>query len=220
MFGKDKVKLPLIKLELLPGTDELIIKKLFEVRYLLHRKVSFELPYINTGLVQCKNCQEYGHSRNLCSLPPVCVICGDGHSVDICKYRNADKIQKSCGNCGQPHTANYKGCIVYKSLLKEKQQKRNCQSVAAPQSTIKPVLPEPADFVPLPKASQNVPQSNCSHSIPTYRSQLMNNDTNTTNATNALINTMEKFMANIDSKIGLLLENMNTLLQLLLKNQK
>lgn len=65
---------------------------------------------------QCKRCQEYGHTHNFCHKTPRCVKCDKQYfSRDCSKPQQEDP---KCVHCGEKHPANYRGCEVYKELLK------------------------------------------------------------------------------------------------------
>jgi len=78
--------------------------------------ITVEEPHKRKGPVQCTDCQEYGHTRAYCTLRPVCVICGELHDSAYCMTNKSDPNTKKCGNCGGNHTANYRGCPIYKDL--------------------------------------------------------------------------------------------------------
>ncbi|KAF0762466.1 Uncharacterized protein FWK35_00002735 [Aphis craccivora] len=42
-------------------------KDIFHISYILHTKVKIEEPYKKRDLVQCLNCQEYGHTKTYCA---------------------------------------------------------------------------------------------------------------------------------------------------------
>jgi len=71
-----KVKLPIFFIDLEPAE---INKEIFNLTSLLHTRVKIEEPHIRKDIVQCLNCQEYGHSREYCAYPPRCVRCGKHH---------------------------------------------------------------------------------------------------------------------------------------------
>ncbi|XP_017469880.1 PREDICTED: mucin-21-like [Rhagoletis zephyria] len=87
-------------------------------------RITVEEPHKRNGPVQSTNCQEFGHTRTYCTLCPVCVACGDRHTSASCKAIKADEAVKKCSNCGGNHTANYRGCPVYKDL-KSRMNQRN-----------------------------------------------------------------------------------------------
>jgi len=59
-----------------------------------------------------KNMAIQGHTVNW----SVCVVCEELHDSAHCPASKDDCNSKKCGNCGGNHTANYRGCPVYKEL--------------------------------------------------------------------------------------------------------
>ena len=119
IINKNKKPQPLFKVELEPDSKTLKkneVHPIYKLQLLLHRRITVEEPHKRNGPVQCSNCQEYGHTKTYCTLRSVCVACGDSHGSDHCQVNKEDPSTKKCGNCGGNHTANYKGCPVYKEL--------------------------------------------------------------------------------------------------------
>ncbi|XP_065356244.1 uncharacterized protein LOC135950641 [Calliphora vicina] len=110
----EKIPQPMFRVELEPG--DVNLKKnethpINNLKYLLHRKITIEEPHKRSGHVQCLNCQEYGHTRAHCKLPPVCVVCGELHGSKQCdKSKNYSKV-------------NYRGCPVYSIVKRTLTQK-------------------------------------------------------------------------------------------------
>ncbi|XP_025424523.1 uncharacterized protein LOC112693598 isoform X2 [Sipha flava] len=88
--------------------------ELFHVTSLLHTKVKIEEPHKRKDIIQCLNCQDYGHSRKYCSYSPRCVRCGDNHPSTSCTKSTTTPAK--CALCKSDHPANYKGCKIYKDL--------------------------------------------------------------------------------------------------------
>jgi len=65
-------------------------------------------------MIQCINCQEYGHSKSYCAHPPRCVRCTANHSTSACTKSKDEP--PTCALRGVNHTANYRGCQVFKNL--------------------------------------------------------------------------------------------------------
>lgn len=93
-------------------------KMIYEVRYLLNAVVKIEPPLKINDIVQCYRCQQFGHSKTYCRKRFNCVKCGLNHPTDNCP--KPDNTPPQCVNCMEHHTANYKGCEVYKEILKKK----------------------------------------------------------------------------------------------------
>ncbi|XP_017490395.1 PREDICTED: nucleic-acid-binding protein from mobile element jockey-like, partial [Rhagoletis zephyria] len=127
IINRAKIAQPMFKVELKPETKPMnnnAVHPIYNLRYLLHRRITVEEPHKRNGPVQCTNCQEFGHTRTYCTLRPVCVACGDLHASASCKAIKDDVAVKKCSNCGGNHTANYRGCPVYKDL-KSRMNQRN-----------------------------------------------------------------------------------------------
>lgn len=92
---------------------------LLKLELLLYRKVKVEL-FVPSEPVRCNNCNEYGHSKNYCNMPTVCVYCSGLHATKVCKFK-----VKQCSNCGESHTANYRGCVVFKALKEDYKIRNN-----------------------------------------------------------------------------------------------
>ncbi|GBP97489.1 Nucleic-acid-binding protein from transposon X-element [Eumeta japonica] len=75
---------PMFRVELEPNDIKLKneIHPIYDLKFLLHRKITVEEPHKRTGPVQCHNCQEYGHTKH-CKLPTVCVVCGELHGLPV-----------------------------------------------------------------------------------------------------------------------------------------
>lgn len=80
-------------------------------RYLLNRHKRI--------ISQCSNCQKYGHTKNYCTKDPVCVKCAGAHKTLNCQMIPGKDTVK-CALCQGNHTANYKGCEIYKVLKIER----------------------------------------------------------------------------------------------------
>ena len=64
------------------------------------------------SVMQCFNCQSFGHSAKNCRSKQKCLICGESHSHKGCPNKEARKPK--CANFKGPHVASYKGCPAYK----------------------------------------------------------------------------------------------------------
>ena len=106
-----KHKLPMFFVDLEPAE---INKDIFGVTSLLHTKIKIEEPHKRRDVIQCLNCQDYGHTKKYCSYPPRCVRCGGHHPSTSCNKSN--ELLAKCALCEEDHLANYKGCCIYKDL--------------------------------------------------------------------------------------------------------
>lgn len=126
IFNRNKIPQPMFKIELEP--EPLKLKKnevhpIYSMQYLLHRKISVDDVHKRNGPVQCSNCQEYGHTKTYCTLRTVCVVCGELHPSSQCTMNK--NVEKKCSNCAGNHTANYRGCPVFKDLKNKLKNKIN-----------------------------------------------------------------------------------------------
>ena len=114
----DKTVLPLFMLTFDKEED---VKTIYEIRYILNMKVEIQALRKSRLIPQCKRCQLYGHTHNYCNRDPRCVKCAAKHLTKECK-KPRDSPAK-CVNCGEPHPASYRGCIVAKELQKMRNEK-------------------------------------------------------------------------------------------------
>jgi hypothetical protein len=113
---KIKIPLPLFFVDLTPKTNN---KEAYEIKYLAYQKVRIEEPKSRAySVVQCKNCQELHHTRNFCKKQSRCVKCGGTHATSSCQKPKTTKPK--CAGCGGPHTANWKGCPIFKAAIERK----------------------------------------------------------------------------------------------------
>lgn len=74
-------------------------------------------------IVQCKTCQGFNHVKNNCHKAARCVKCAGHHYTKNCTKDHS--TTPKCANCGEGHTANYRGCMVAVELqrLRDKARK-------------------------------------------------------------------------------------------------
>lgn len=108
---KTKNPLPIFFIDLEPSSNN---KDIFNIEFLLNAKISFEPPHKKKEIVQCKKCQNYGHTKTYCFQAYRCVKCGGEH--DTTKCSKLLTIPPTCALCNGEHPANYKGCSVYRDM--------------------------------------------------------------------------------------------------------
>lgn len=119
-------------------------EQILDITRLGNQEVSIERQARRTDPVQCHRCQAFGHSKNYCRRPFVCLKCAGNHPSYECKK---DKVTKGlCANCKGDHIASYKGCPTFK---KERTKllavrlinpiDRPITSLAAPQRPVEPL---------------------------------------------------------------------------------
>ena len=74
--------------------------------------LSFKVrPYISAPIRGFK-CQAFGHTSRTCRKEVKCLICAGKHEFEACTERNVQK----CANCGEGHSAAYRGCKAYERV--------------------------------------------------------------------------------------------------------
>lgn len=90
-------------------------KEIFKCSSILHTKITIEPPRKKREIAQCSRCQRYGHTKRFCHHNPRCVKCSEGHLTMSCpRTTRSDSVK--CVLCNGNHSANYKGCTIYKQL--------------------------------------------------------------------------------------------------------
>lgn len=109
---------------------------------------------------QCSNCQSFNHGSRNCFKPPKCIRCGESHKSAQCvhlfdknelgeviiKNKIADNLIK-CANCGERHTANFRGCSVRQQIINNRIKLRQNQPTKHQMS---PPLMNDKNFPPPP----------------------------------------------------------------------
>ena len=80
-------------------------------------------------VMQCFNCQSFGHSAKNCRSKQKCLICDESYSYKGCPNKEARKPK--CVNCKGPHVASYKGCPAYKTQAFQQRVVNSQKSPAA-----------------------------------------------------------------------------------------
>ena len=208
IVNKNKVSQPMFKVDLLPGLNNLKKNEahpIYKLQFLLHRRITVEPPHPRNGPVQCSNCQEFGHTRTYCTLRPVCVACGEKHRTSECQEKvPKDKNVVKCGNCGDNHTANYRGCPVYQHL------KRN---IALQRQTLR--NPNKNPFVPVDVTPQRfvVPGVSFANVLKENTSNQQQADQSGSN----LEKVLTQFMQTMQTMFGKIIEMQSQLITLLTK---
>lgn len=83
-------------------------REIYHLRYLQTVRVYPETLKANPGLGQCYHCQKFGHAQSMCTAPPACVRCVEGHCACDCSRPREEKV--TCAKCGGDHPASYRGC--------------------------------------------------------------------------------------------------------------
>ena len=95
------VFLPIFQLEITdPDEVEALISQnlVCNVTGIVYKVEEFRAPI---SVMQCNNCQCFGHSAKTCRSKQKCLICGENHSHKGCPSRESRK--PTCANCNGPN---------------------------------------------------------------------------------------------------------------------
>ena len=96
-------------------------KETYNLKYLNNMKINVEPPYKKIPPYSVQDVS-YGHSKTYCTRPYKCVKCGGNHMTT--EYQKPRETPAKCALCSGQHTANYKGCTVYKDLQNAKKARQ------------------------------------------------------------------------------------------------
>ncbi|CAH1115859.1 unnamed protein product [Psylliodes chrysocephalus] len=144
-------------------------------RRVLYTRVTWELRKSTKIIIQCHNCQQWGHATANCGRPPRCLKCAGDHHTRTCT-KTLD-TPATCANCGGDHPANYSKCTNYVEKLErlmERRPKASTKYVPAPQPRInqwetrRQMQNNNEDFPALPERRQreNIPYARNPHKLP------------------------------------------------------
>lgn len=122
LMNKDKYFLPLCAVDLENNEDS---HDIFKLNALCHAVVTVGPKRKSREIPQCLKCQRFGHTRNFCHLDPRCVRCTGLHMYSECPL--SKDVSPVCVNCGENHSANFRGCKHYQDL-KLKLQKTHAKN--------------------------------------------------------------------------------------------
>lgn len=129
---KNKRPLPLFFVEIYSDEKN---EDIHNIKSLLNTKVVIEKPHKKSySRPQCHNCQEFGHTQNYCNHASRCVKCGAEHHTDECTKN--PKSPAKCALCSGDHTANFRGCPVFKRA--QKKNKKTFKITSSQSSSVKP----------------------------------------------------------------------------------
>lgn len=152
VWDKDKKPIPVVSLYL--NSSHQKNKDIYSLDKLLNCVVLVEPKRRSRNIPQCMNCQRYGHTKNYCKLSPRCMFCSADHPSAQCT--NMEEAIKVCVNCGENHSANYKGCQYYAELKKKRFRPDPYFQIPQRPSHHSNVPPDISEFPPMP---QNQPSS-------------------------------------------------------------
>lgn len=145
--NRSKQAIPVVQAALLKNSS--ISKEIFGLRFLFNCSIVVEPKRRSYTMLQCTNCQQYGHTKTYCKIKPRCVKCSGSHSTKDCMKNYDDPCV--CVNCGKNHTANFRGCSYYQEL-KQRFGPKPVQPNTRPAHRRRihnPPPPDPSTFPPL-----------------------------------------------------------------------
>lgn len=133
--SNDKMPLRLFELAFDKNED---VGNIYALNVLCNQKVSIKPVRRNyQKIVQCKAYQGYNHVKSNCYETARCVKCAGYHYTKDCTKDRS--TEPKCVNCGQGHTANYRGCMVAVELqrLQDKARKGKQREINSQKKSIK-----------------------------------------------------------------------------------
>lgn len=120
----EKRVLPIFLVQISPNSN---VADLYKIKYLNNQVIAWEKLKKN-NILQCKNCQRFGHVALNCKLNYRCVKCNVEHGPGECKVENQidsrDKLYcVLCKTFGHP--ASFKGCPEFQRLKSSINLKKN-----------------------------------------------------------------------------------------------
>ena len=78
-----------------------------------HERRECKRPVPHLRIIQCRNCQAYGHILKECSSAPRCCVCAGMHLSTACTHdHTVDKECRKCALCGGAHNATDETCDI------------------------------------------------------------------------------------------------------------
>ncbi|KAF0748308.1 Uncharacterized protein FWK35_00024837, partial [Aphis craccivora] len=178
-----KIALPLFFVDLAKDEN---CKTIFDITSILHTKIKVEEPHKRRELVQCQNCQDYGHTRSLllCNYNSRCVQCGKNHESSSCDKPN--DVPPTCALCQQLQKSR-------KPTLK-----------FSPQNVIPTHQTNPLATSPAPFPSHAQPQTSYAHITSGTKSNATPTPDQPPQITSALNNFIAEFKSIINPLLSLL----------------
>lgn len=119
---RENIKLNMFTIQL---EAEQTITELTKIRKICEHTISWERLH-KREIIQCLNCQRFGHVAANCNYKYRCVKCTSEHEPNKCpRQSNEDaNFPIGCVNCKNGnHPANYRGCAVYRSVEQSRKNK-------------------------------------------------------------------------------------------------
>lgn len=185
-----RINLPLFFVDLVPQDNN---KDIYNLDSLCYHKIKIEAPRKRKEVPQCKNCQAFGHTQNYCHKMSVCVKCGEKHRTEDCQKPKKSKAK--CANCGEAHTANWKGCSAYKKAEERAHPKKV--------SAVQRIQQKPAKTVTASTSYAQMASSTANNATPKtskQQQQTSENDSTLADILSALTN-ITKSLVNVTSRL-------------------
>lgn len=168
--NKGKQPIPVVQVAL--NKKSVFSREIFGLHFLFNCSIVVEPKRKSFSMLQCLNCQKYGHTKSYCKLKPRCVKCSGNHSTSAC-LKSKDK-PCVCVNCGKEHPANYRGCSYYQDLKSRFGPKpvRQNPHRADQRRLHNPAPPDPSTFpalsssTPAPVSSQQAISQDHTYAFP------------------------------------------------------
>lgn len=157
-FGQNKIPTGTFFVNLEPSPNNGCVK---QIKYIYNTSVVIEDPRKKSSIVQCKRCQQYGHSKNNCLRPYRCVKCAKSHNTIDCPIKDKN-TPATCALCLENHPANYKGCSVYKEIRDRKHNSKNRFTRNTPHQ-------KPTETTSSPQSETQLNTEDKTQNKPTYR---------------------------------------------------
>ncbi|XP_076324219.1 uncharacterized protein LOC143232530 [Tachypleus tridentatus] len=88
--------------------------------WFLNLRVEESKQPATVAVLQCFNCEKFGHASAACKASTRCVRCSGMHAVKACPK---NREETCCANCRGPHAASYRGCPKYSQVIALKREK-------------------------------------------------------------------------------------------------
>ena len=102
-------------------------KQIYNINRLMNSIIKVGQPFVKKEIVQCKRCQRYGHTQKYCNHNFRCVKYVGSHPTDQCTKSPETPAKRI--HCQGEHSANYKGCLAYKTLHNNKYPKHRPKEI-------------------------------------------------------------------------------------------
>lgn len=101
-----------------------------EVRVINYTAVRWNKYYTKREVIQCHNCQMWGHATANCHRTPNCLKCAENHATRECP--KSMNTPAKCANCFGSHPANSTECAIYVNICNRRARNAKTAAPAAP----------------------------------------------------------------------------------------